>query len=90
MKKTKRLRLPKAATAFPSQNALQYVSHQLQSMRHRAEKDAIVFERAGNKENEDFALSLRLQADDMRQVAVFLEGWILEPTKTRCKGRKCK
>lgn len=84
--KKKRMPLPKPATAFPSQNALKYVSHQIQAMRHKAEKDAIVYDRAGDN---DCALSLRLQAHDMWQVAAFLEGWILDPTKTRCKG-KCK
>lgn len=58
----------------PSQTAIRYVAHQLRTMQHRAMKDAIVFERADEK---DAAKSLRLQADDMRQVAQFLEERLL-------------
>lgn len=74
---------------FPSQNALKYVIHQLKAMQHGTEKSAIVLKRAGDNNS---AVSLRLAAEQLRQVAVFLEGWILEPAKTRCKvkGRKCK
>lgn len=61
---------PKATGIIPSPTAVCYVVHQLRAMQHRAMKDAIVIERAGGKPE---ARSLRLQADDFRQVAQFLE-----------------
>lgn len=59
----------------PSLNSLRYVVHQLRAMQHRAMKDAIVVERAKCKQE---AESLRLQADDMRQVAQYLEERLLK------------
>jgi hypothetical protein len=57
----------------PSKNAATYVAHQLRTMQHQAMSDAIVCERAGAQQA---ARSLRLQSDDIRQVAQFLEAMV--------------
>jgi hypothetical protein len=55
---------------IPSRTALRYVSHILRSFQHLALKDAILFERAGAIPE---ANSVRLQAADLGEVALFLE-----------------
>jgi len=65
---------------IPSQNALKYAAYQLRKMQYGAMRDALVIERAGDAEN---AKSLLLQADDMHQVAQFIEERILPAKKQK-------
>jgi hypothetical protein len=64
----------KPSDIIPSKNALKYCAYQLRKMQYGAMKDAIVLERAEMKPE---AKSLLEQADDLRQVAEFLEARIL-------------
>lgn len=74
---------------IPSQNALRFCFHTLCMMGHRAEKDAIICDRAGDNDQPGAAKaakSLRLEAHDLRTVAQFLGERII-PVKSIGKCR---